>query len=634
MTKLERKIQEAAQKYYTDGSSDLTDEEFDNLVEELRSSHPNSILFKVGWGYDVEDDNTPGMKRNHIYTTIGSLDKCHNLKELGQDFMNVPVDVSTKLDGLSVVLYYENSLLKYALTRGDSKVGIDITDKILKINPKLSHTIVKFTGAIRGEILMSYSNFEKFKELHPEAKNPRNSTAGLINGKDTFEDLSYLNIVFYTLVHEDGYPLSFVSLSRKLILSLFSEGDIEIVPSFSIEFTGSCNNDEDNRIQDIMYKLRDYLYRDYPADGLVITKEDISCNNGTYNYIAKAFKFPAESKTTEILDIEWNMSKTKVAVPRIILKPIELSGTTVQACSGFNAKYVLDNNLGTDSEVEVMKSGEIIPTIVNIHKSTHAVIPTHCPVCGEPLSWSGVNVVCNNLDCSNIIEQDLLTWLQNIAPVDNLGDTLKLKFLNQLVEEQLIDVLDIESIMSSKLKFSEEFPSVQFNNFAKMWNTLHDSESKVTLASAIVACNIPRFGDLTAIKFANYSETIQKILETQDIHPYIFELTKYIGTANTESLEKHFSKFLRLNLIKDKIIWKTQNVESKGKVAITGKLSVKRADFERELRKYGYEPGEITKDTAFLITDNPSSSSSKNKKADQWGITKITESEFRSQYLR
>lgn len=261
-------------------------------------------------------------------------------------------------------------------------------------------------------------------------------------------------------------------------------------------------------------------------------------------------------------------------------------------------------------------------------------VPYECPDCGTPLEWKGVNLICTNPNCSNIVEQDLLIWLQNLAPVDNLGDTLKLKFLNLLIEEELLEDLSIESIMSSKLKFSEEFPSVQFNNFAKMWNTLHDSESKVTLASAIVACNIPRFGDLTAIKFANYSETIQKILETQDIHPYIFELTKYIGTANTESLEKHFSKFLRLNLIKDKIIWKTQNVESKGKVAITGKLSVKRADFERELRKYGYEPGEITKDTAFLITDNPSSSSSKNKKADQWGITKITESEFRSQYLR
>ena len=113
MTELERKIQEAAQKYYTDGSSDLSDQEFDALVDQLKESHPDSILFKVGWGYDISEDTTPGMKRNHIYTTIGSLDKCHNLKELGQDFMNVPVDVSTKLDGLSVVLYYENSLLEH-----------------------------------------------------------------------------------------------------------------------------------------------------------------------------------------------------------------------------------------------------------------------------------------------------------------------------------------------------------------------------------------------------------------------------------------------------------------------------------------------------------------------------------------
>lgn len=634
MTELEIRIKKAAQEYYTDGSSDLTDAEFDALVDELKISQPDSLLFRVGWGYDVSEDNTPGMKRNHIYTTIGSLDKCHNLKELGQDFLNIPIDVSTKLDGLSVVLYYENSLLKYALTRGDSKVGIDITDKILKINPKLAHTRLSFTGAIRGEILMSYTNFEKFKELHPEAKNPRNSTAGLINGKDTFEDLNYLNIVFYTLVHEDGLPITSVACSREEIAKLFYEGDIEIVPNFSIEFTGSCDKDEDNRIQDTLYKLRDYLYRDYPADGLVITQEGIGCIKGTYNYTAKAFKFPAESKVTEIIDIEWNMGKTKVAVPRIILKPIELSGTTVQACSGYNAQYIKENNLGTGSIVEVRKSGEIIPQIIKIHKSTEAKIPTHCPVCGKPLSWSGVHVVCTNPNCSNIVEQDLLIWLQNLAPVDNLGDTLKLKFLNLLIEEELLEDLSIENIMNSKLKFSEEFPSVQFNNFAKMWNKLHSNEEKVSLASAIVACNIPRFGDITAVKFANYPDKIQKMLDAKDMYPFSFDLMKDIGTANTESLDKHFNKFLRLNLIRDKIIWKTTTVESKGKVAITGKLSVKRSDFEKELRKYGYEPGEISKDTKFLVTDNPNSTSSKNKKADQWNITKITEGEFRSKYLR
>lgn len=631
MTELERKIQEAAQKYYTAGSSDLTDEEFDTLVEELKYSQPDSILFRVGWGYDVEEDTTPGMKRKHIYTTIGSLDKCHNVKELGQSFMNVPLDISTKLDGLSVVLYYENSLLKYALTRGDSQVGIDITDKILKINPHLVRTRRPFTGAFRGEILMSYNNFEKFKELHPEAKNPRNSTAGLINGKDTFEDLIYLNIVLYTLVHKDGLPVVSVASSREEIADLFMEGDIEIVPAFSIQFTGACEEDD---FQKQMWNLRDYLYKDYPADGLVVTQEGIGCNKGTYSYTAKAFKFPAESKVTEIVDIEWNMSKTKVAVPRVLLKPIELSGTNVQACTGYNAKYILENNLGVGSKVEVAKQGEIIPNIIRVQESTYAKIPTHCPVCGEPLSWSGVHVVCTNPNCGNIIEQDLLIWLQNLAPVDNLGDTLKLKFINQLVEEEMLDGADIESIMHSTLKFSEEFPSVQFNNFAKMWNKLHDSEEKVSLASAIVACNIPRFGDITAVKFANYPDKILKMLESKDMYPFSLDLFKDIGVANSESLEKHFDKFLRLNLIKDKIIWKTNTVESKGKVAITGKLSVKRSDFEKELRKYGYEPGEIKKDTKFLITDKPNSSSSKNQKADQWGIEKITEQDFRSKYLR
>ena len=195
MTDLEVIIQRAAQAYYTDGSSNLSDAEFDALVDQLRRENPDSLLFRVGWGYDISNDTTPGMKRKHLYTTIGSLTKCHDLKEVGTEFLGVPVDVSTKLDGLSCVLYYENSLLKYALTRGDSFTGIDITDKVLKIQPKFARTCRPFTGAIRGEILMSFHNFEEFQKNHADAKNPRNSTAGLINGKDTFNDLHYLSIV-------------------------------------------------------------------------------------------------------------------------------------------------------------------------------------------------------------------------------------------------------------------------------------------------------------------------------------------------------------------------------------------------------------------------------------------------------
>lgn len=640
MTELEIKIQKAAQKYYTDGTSDLSDEEFDALVDELRVEQPDSILFKVGWGYDVGEDNTPGIKRKHLYTTIGSLSKCHDLRELGRDFVGVTLDASTKLDGLSMVLYYENSLLKYALTRGDSFTGIDVTDKVLKINPAFARTKLLFTGAIRGEVLMSYTNFEKFKAIHPEAKNPRNSTAGLINGKDTFEDLTYLNLVLYTLVQDDITACDTyyrtVSATRSYIRDLFRNTSVEIVPYREVYFPDSFEFG-DKQLISKMEELKTQLYQDYPADGIVLTVEDISCSNGTFHYVSKAFKFAAESKITTIRDIEWNMSKTKNCVPRILLEPVELSGANVTACAGYHAQYIRDNDLGPGSVVEVRRSGEVIPQIIKIHQSTSAVLPQVCPECGEPLSWEGVHLVCKNPDCSNSVEQDLLVWLANLVPTDNLGETLKMKFINQLVDNESIIDCSIESVMNCKLHLSEETPSTQFNTFAKMWNNLHNPEFKFDLVHALIACNIPRIGDLTAMKFAHCADKIQDLLNETSTTCYhtISELSRMIGEANSASVQKHLNKLHRLNLIHDRIIWRiAPKAEFKGKVAITGKLSVKREEFENELRRAGYEPtSTVNKDTKFLITDSPTSGTSKNVAADKFGIPKINEFDFRLKYL-
>ena len=637
MTELELKIQKAAQDYYTTGTSEYTDEEFDALIDLLRKEQPDSELFKVGWGYKVSEDSTPGTKRDHKYTLIGSLDKCHNMKELGSKFTDCWVNASTKLDGISIVLYYEEGELLYALTRGDGRVGIDVTDKILKIDSSLGVVDPTFTGAVRGEILMSFKNFEKFKKIHPEAKNPRNSTAGIINGKDTFLDLPYLSVVLYTLVHDESsevYPN--IGVTRNRIQSVFEIEkclNTEVVKSIDIFIKPNWSDDT---LDEFMTSLKSDLYGKYPADGIVLTRYEAVNEANTYTYDAIAFKFPAESKITKIVDIEWNMSKTKFAIPRVILEPVELSGTTVSACTGFNAQYIRDNHLGPGSMVEVCKSGEIIPYILKVIGFTQEKLLEVCPECGQPLSWGGVHLVCTNENCCSSIEQDLLIWLKNLVPVDNLGDTLKLKFIRQMVDSNQISDCSIESVMNCKTHLDETTPSVQFNNFARMWNNLHDESVKFDLTHALIACNIPRIGDLTAIKFTKYSSLVKDLVEkyTQEYFPWA-DLTNSIGDANCRSVHEHLSKLKRLNLIINRIKWKDEHkIASKGKVAITGKLSVPRASFEEELRRNGWEPTEtINKDVKFLLTENPQGQSSKNLRASKLGITKITEYDFRLKYL-
>lgn len=638
MTELELKIKEAAQKYYTDGSSDLTDAEFDELVDQLRKENPESELLKrTGWGYSITNDTTPGKKYLHRYGEAGSLEKCRTWDEIRPEYKSNPIDISAKLDGLSVVLYYKDGVLDQALTRGDGRVGIDITDKIKVI---LGDSIPDkaFTGGVRGEILITNDSFKEFQKIHPEAKNPRNSAAGLINGKEITDDFKYLNVVVYSVVGADSwYPegaMIPMSKVRKWLRSNFrlTAPNMSTIHINSITFLENFD------------KLRAMWSKTYPIDGLVLTLNHARYEPG--NYViqqSQAFKFKSETTFTEVLEVEWNMSKTGYAVPRVRVEPVQLVGTTVQYCTGYNAKYILDNNLDVGAIVEIEKRGEIIPNINNVVAvAHHAYLPKFCPCCSCELQWEGVHLACKNPCCGNSVSKDTMIWTNVLAPVDNLGESLKEKFFTEMYS----DVPTIEDLMSNKPTAYQNAPyGSQAYRMKLMFDKLFGDEA-IKLTNAIKALNIPRFGDVNADNLSQYPEHVKSLMELacdgscadgMKLLSLFNDLMVKIGVANTKSLERNMDKLARLSFIQKRIDWSTPTVESvsesKGKVAITGKLSVKRSEFEKELKAAGYTPAEISKDTKFLITDNPDSSSSKNKKADAWGIVKITEREFRQKYM-
>ena len=370
MTSEERqaKIKEASQKYYTSGTSPLTDAEFDALIEEERRENPNSPLLGVGHGYDI--NLTVGQKFEHRYGTVGSLPKCHDWKEYPKNLKENRVCATLKLDGLSCAMYYRGGVMYQALTRGDGTIGIDITDKIHKIVPDyITIPDKEFTGAVRGEILMSLDKFEEYAKIHEDAKNPRNTTAGLINAKDyTDEDLSYLTVVVYTVIGIQTlntypmplYPFSdYVSMHEWLAQNFSNVVKMETKAYYT-----------DNDFISDMHSFRDSWYNKYPADGIVLTLNDISFVSkdvGTYiKYDASAFKFKAETAETFVTGIEWNLSKTKYLIPVIQVSPIQLSGATVKRCSGCNAKYILNNKICPGKKVKITRSNEVIPKLLEI----------------------------------------------------------------------------------------------------------------------------------------------------------------------------------------------------------------------------------------------------------------------------
>lgn len=628
---LEKKIKENAQKYYTDGSQDMTDAEFDSAVSELTKSKPESQLFTTGWGYNPNENNS-GKKFKHRYGLVGSLDKVHNWDELQKDLRNREIIASLKLDGLSVVLYYVDGKLDRALTRGDGRIGIDITDKVLYINSRLKEIDNTFTGGVRGEILMSNEAFERYAMDHEDAKNPRNTTAGLINAKEISPDLRLLNIVFYKVIgcNDDRFDDY-----KDMLQYIDSQFFPNVVDYESVSLTD----------KDIIYKmnyLRILWYGHYPADGIVLARNDLgrltSNESGNmnsdetdetiYTFVSQAFKFPAETKTARVDYVEWSLSKTKYLIPRVKIEPTQLSGTTVQYTAGFNAEYIKNNKIGPGAVVEICKSGEIIPDIQSVVKpSDEFEIPKICPFCGEYLEWKGVHLYCPNNDCGHSKMTDLLIWTSKLVPVDGLGDKIREKFFVEIYGEEYCTV---DQIMKYPVLTRAKVPDI---DKGKQYQLFRDSllalfRNRFSIVTVLEALNIPRLGHETAKKLSKYPDVIKK-LANNDENTFI-NLHSFIGNANADSINEHKEKFMRINFILDRdgVDWNVTE-SSDIRVAITGKLSCKRADFEKQLESAGISVGSINNETKYLITDDPNSSSEKNKKADKLGIKKITEADFR-----
>lgn len=385
--KLERLVKESAQAYYTTGEQTITDETFDAVIDRLTQEKPDSdVLNNVGWGYEPDNEE----KVEHKYGLVGSLDKVTEISKLKRFLVGNPEFVGSvnclmaaKLDGLSAVIYYESGKVVDVVTRGNGKQGVSIKDKagyILGMRLALPDT--KFTGAVRGEILMTPKGFERYKELHPEAKNARNSAAGVINSKEIKEkDLGCLTFFVYTIMAQEfPYDLSQV-LAPQSIVSHYNwlhKNFRFVVPSvtYTINFTASISKDEKTVLK-AFEDFKQKIESEVVIDGLVISKETIYSgvlpktetrknNVQEFTYQQKAFKFQDEEKITRVKYIEWTMSKHQAYIPVVVFEPIQLEGTTVSRASGYNAKWIMETGIREGSLVSVRKAQKIIPQITKI----------------------------------------------------------------------------------------------------------------------------------------------------------------------------------------------------------------------------------------------------------------------------
>ena len=602
---IEAQIKEASSAYYR-GEPIMSDAQFDALEDQFREQDPNNAWFKQVTRETAEY----GKKIAHKYILIGSVDKVHSIQESKLVRSCPSVSISLKLDGSSMVVYYVDGKVQCALTRGDGQYGIDVTSKYNKIVEKYNVTIPEhYTGAIRGEVIISQENWRKYKELNPDAKMARNVGTGLLNRKEISDDLSFVDWVVYDVIACDD--------TTELCSSLDAE-NWNTLARFGYPL---CPHVEDICLSEFSEQALKTLYEkwclQYPADGLVFEhrldyskQQDGSYVIGREN---EAYKFPAEEKETTVTNIEWNLTRTGKIVPTVVFEPIPLSGALVSRA--------------TKSIIET---------------------PSVCPVCGAQLSVTptGVDLICTNPECQGGAYNRLSHYIKSMCKgIKGVGDVYIEHFVECMTRKHTIP--ELLTFVHGVL----EYPSYGDIVLGRLGN----AETKLTYDSVlpalditnINACNflvglgIPMFGETYAKELAQDVDVLYNIIEAikqNDVETvrHLF-LGKFPGKIEVCNRFINSMPFVQ-DILNSDVFKKYGKISTNMGVdyrmyAVTGSVSKPRKEFEQELQSRGWVLTDNINKAQLLINNDKTSKSSKNIKAQKAGIPIISEEEFRQSYL-
>lgn len=638
-------LNNASRSYYQKNESIISDFEYDKLYDELMKLEKDTGIILANSptqnvGYTVLSNLT---KVKHDEKIL-SLDKTKEPEKLKSWLENQEGVLSWKLDGLTIVLKYNNGELVQAITRGNGEVGEDITHnaKVFKNIPlKISY---KDELVVRGEGIISYSDFERINEELDENesyKNPRNLCSGTVRQLNS-EITAKRNVMFYAFTVFKAFGVDFDDKKSNQLLWLKTLG-------FDVVYNKIVNSDN---IIDSVYEFENKIpENDFASDGLVLTYNSISYSSslGTTAKFPKdsiAFKWKDETAETILREIEWNTSRTGLINPIAVFDSVELEGTTVNRASVHNVSILEDLKLGIGDTIKVYKANMIIPQIAeNITKSGNCEIPKNCPVCnGETEIRSirdGKALYCTNPNCSAQRIRSLSHFVSRDAMnIEGLSEETIKKF----VEKGFIsDYTDIYSLYkyADDIKNMEGFGEKSYNNLIESIEKSKNTE----LPNFIYALGINHVGLSNAkLLCKNINYDINKLVEvSQDdlvnidgfgdiiAHSIVLYFT---DNKNRELLNK-ILKIVSFNTVE--ISEETENSNINGKTfVITGDLNnfTNRKELQNKIESLGGKvTGSVTKKTNYLINNDILSESSKNKKAKELGIPIITEEDFIKEFL-
>ena len=385
LTTLTNLLCDACRAYYSDTDEDpiMSDKEYDKLIRELTlleqetgESLPWSPTKNVGFAEETPD------KMQHIRPIL-SLKDTKSIDELLHFLGEEEGMLSWKLDGLSVVLYYEDGVLVNAMTRGDGLTGKVIFENAKKMR-YVPHTIqVKGRLVVRGEGCLALKDFEAIKKTKQGERfsNPRNLAAGIINTtKAPNVLLRHMAFIAHSIIFSDGEAAALTTRTAQLeYLSFF---EFHVVPHSKV-----LNFELQHEVERYTKSVDKFPY---PVDGLVLALDNLAYGESLgatakFPRHSMAFKWPDESALTKVTGMKWSVSQTGLITPVVIFEPIELEGTIVRQANLHNLKFFEDLSIGKGDILKVYKANKIIPEVEeNMTRSKTERYPRKCPVCGGP----------------------------------------------------------------------------------------------------------------------------------------------------------------------------------------------------------------------------------------------------------
>ncbi len=650
MEYLVEKLNTASEAYYNGQSEQMTDYEWDALFDELKKlEEKTGIILENSPTNNVSADTITGAKEAHEFSAL-SLAKTKLPTDLEKWADMRPIWLSWKLDGLTLVATYDNGKLTKVVTRGDGHIGTNITHLSSAIQGILPKIKEKGHLVIRGEAVISYADFEKFRmESEEDYANPRNLASGSLALKD-LEEIKKRKIhwIPFTLVYSEKEFHHWGEGMDYLESLGFTTVEHELIESPTLTNIESV-------IAKWTKKVTDFV-NPYPVDGLVIAYDDsdyAKTGSVTGHHATRAgyaFKWKDESVVTKLSYVEWSCAASTIT-PVAVFEPVQLEGTTVKRANLCNISECERLGIGgAGTEIEVIKANKIIPKVIRVQKIVgNLEIPCACPVCGSKAEIhvseesETKTLRCTNKECP---AKELKKFTRFVSKagmdIDGISEATLATFINEGWIKEFADIYKLEEHAKEIVEL-DGFGERSMQNLSQSLQKARSREA----TKVIYALCIPLVGPDVAKKLLStysFKELISIARTTDD--PTYFSHIDGIGPEKSSTFVEYFHD-AKYSTIVDHLLEQITVIEEdltstgdkcKGLTfVVTG--DVYQYKNRNELKAYiesqgGKVTGSVSKSTNYLINNDVNSSSSKNQKAKELNIPILSEEDFIAQFAK